>query len=433
MASAREALTLQGLFGRAETPEILTKFLKEDLGLKNIADLISYTAKKTYEEEWKEIVAGAFPVRAPVAARDAVEATEDASAQPAVRADPGFTTADQRLLIGRMRTTARMAFTVEDDAAEDKAAARKEQYEADMEKPLDGETRARYKRQWGTRHGWEPVPSMKGAPKLRNRVVREWQTLSMTNHTVEKAISTLQAKRPIEPERLPVGPAGASAALIYERERPQTRTVNTVLEYIAALRLLVGVYAYCGTDIVPSHVTPGSTVEFFGWEVALGYADNALQKVLEVAIAESAKLGWLRRRDERTRAKMAHHINQGMPGGEALTLAWNENLYFWDMEDRVMLGETRDEAAAKPPRRARSRSKPRAASGSNSGRHAMDGVRLSRTDNKKRRLCPAYNSKKGCKSPCSFGFIHACNVVKPNGKVCEGKDHIALTCPNRWG
>ena len=88
-----------------------------------------------------------------------------------------------------------------------------------------------------------------------------------------------------------------------------------------------------------------------------------MQKVLEVAIAESAKLGWLRRRDDRTRAKMAHHINQGMPGGEALQLAWNENLYLWDMEDRVMLVETRDEAAAKPPRRARSRSNPRAASG----------------------------------------------------------------------
>ena len=141
MASAREALTLEGLFGRAETPEILIKFLKEDLKLKNIADLIGYTAKKSYEEEWKELVAGAFPVREPRAARDAVEATEAAAAQPAVQAVPGFSMADQRLLIGRMRTTARMAFTVEDDAAEEKAAARKEQYEADMEKPLDGEAR----------------------------------------------------------------------------------------------------------------------------------------------------------------------------------------------------------------------------------------------------------------------------------------------------
>ena len=46
MAAAREALTLEGLFGRAETPEILIKFLKEDLKLKNIADLIGYTAKE---------------------------------------------------------------------------------------------------------------------------------------------------------------------------------------------------------------------------------------------------------------------------------------------------------------------------------------------------------------------------------------------------
>ena len=173
MAAAREALTLEGLFGRAETPEVLVKFLKEDIQLKTIADLIGYAAKKTYEEEWKEIVAGAFPVRLPVAARVAVEATEGVAAQPAVQAVPGFTIADQRLLIGRMRSTVRVAYTVEDDAAEDKAAARKEQYEADMEKPLDGETRARYKRQWTTRHGWEPVPSMRGAPKLRNRVVRE--------------------------------------------------------------------------------------------------------------------------------------------------------------------------------------------------------------------------------------------------------------------
>ena len=89
MASAREALTLDGLFGRAETPEILIKFLKEDLKLKSIADLVSYTAKKSYEDEWKELVAGAFPVRAPVSARDAVEATEDASAPPERLGSPG--------------------------------------------------------------------------------------------------------------------------------------------------------------------------------------------------------------------------------------------------------------------------------------------------------------------------------------------------------
>ena len=228
MALTRESsLTLQGLLDKAETPEVLQRFLREDLKLNNVSDLISYIAKNTYEGEWKDIVAGAFPIRAPRAAVAAVPATESAPAQAAVNADAGFTIAEQRLLISRMRTTHHIALTVEEDAAEDKAAARKEQYEADMEKPLDGETRARYKKQWARRHGWDPVPSMKSAPKLRNRVVREWANHAMTPHTVEKCVSSLQAKRPIEPERLPVGPAGAEAALIYERERPQTRTIGS--------------------------------------------------------------------------------------------------------------------------------------------------------------------------------------------------------------
>ena len=51
-----------------------------DLQLKSIADLISYVAKKTYEEEWKDIVAGAFPSRAPRAAADAIEAIESTPA-----------------------------------------------------------------------------------------------------------------------------------------------------------------------------------------------------------------------------------------------------------------------------------------------------------------------------------------------------------------
>ena len=151
-----------------------------------------------------------------------------------------------------------------------------------------------------------------------------------------------------------------------------------------------------------------------------------------MAIAESYKLGWLRRRDERTRAKMAHHINQGMPGGEALQLAWNENLYLWDMEDRTMLQETRDEAAA-APKRGRSRSKPRTASGPKGGpAKNPQNVRHSAFDNtKKRKICGTYNGKRGCNSPCPNGLLHVCNVIKPDGKVCEARNHTAWRCPHR--
>ena len=107
----------------------------------------------------------------------------------------------------------------------------------------------------------------------------------------------------------------------------------------------MGTYAYCGTDIVESSESPGTMVEYFPWEVAHGYADDALHKCLEVNIPEHTKLRWLRLRDERTRAQMSHLINQGIPGGEALRTAWKAQAHLWDMEDKVVAAETREEAS----------------------------------------------------------------------------------------
>ena len=139
--------TLNDIFDKANTPKVLRDFILTDLQLDSIADLIGYVAQSSYETEWKDIIVGAFPVRAATESKEAVLAAEGVLAQPAVEASPGFLDRDQRLLISRMRTTHRMALDVEKEDAEDKAAAKKEQYEADMEKPLDPETRLRLKRQ----------------------------------------------------------------------------------------------------------------------------------------------------------------------------------------------------------------------------------------------------------------------------------------------
>ena len=162
---------------------------------------------------------------------------------------------------------------------------------------------------------------MKAAPKFRNRVTRELRNGCVTNHPVEKAVTLLQAKRPVEPERLPVVPGlTGDSALVYEHTKPQTRHVSTLLEYFAALRLIMGTYAYCGSHVVVSRKT-GNKVKFFTWGATLGYADTALHKVLEIAIPEHAKLAWIRKRDERTRGEMAHLINDGASGDEALAEA----------------------------------------------------------------------------------------------------------------
>ena len=240
---------------------MLIDFIAE-LQIENIADLIGYVEQEHFEREWREIIEGRFPVVAPVPFQPGIEAAEGVAARPAVEAVAGFESSAQRILVSRMRSTYRKALGAEKDEMENKALAKKEALEADMEKPIDGETRTRLRTSWSTRHGWEPVASIKGAPKLRNRVVREFAGKCMTNHVVEKAVTALQAKHPVEPERLPVGPPGATATLLVERERPQTRVVSTLLAYFAALRVLLGTYAYCGTHKVESQEKPGAQVEF---------------------------------------------------------------------------------------------------------------------------------------------------------------------------
>ena len=252
--------TLQAVFEKAGTPQDLQIYLTDTLKLASISDLVGYTEREHYEREWRELIVGVFPVVAAREARAAVPASEGVAAQLGEPAVSGFTAAEQRLLVSRMRTTYRIAMGAEHDEEEEKKAAKQDAYQADMEKPLDPETRKRLRKQWQDLHAWQPVASMKAAPKLRNRVVREFLGKCVTNHTVEKCVTSLQAKRPVEPERLPIGPTNADAALIYEREKPQTRTVATLLDYLSCLRLLMGTYAYCGSHWVDSKVEKGTKV-----------------------------------------------------------------------------------------------------------------------------------------------------------------------------
>ena len=238
---------MQAVFEKADTPDNLKQWLQEVLEIGRIADLVSYVQKSSYESEWLDLVRGAFPVVEAREAQEATPASEGVAAQPAQPAVEGFSEHKQRMLVSRMRQTYKVALSVEQEQEEDVKAAKQDTYNADMEQPLDPETRKRLKTSWSGMHVWNPVPSMKAGPKFRNRVVREFLGSCVTNHPVEKAVNSLQVKRPVEPERLPIGPASAVATLIYEREKPQTRTVSTLLEYFSCLRLIMGTYAYCGT------------------------------------------------------------------------------------------------------------------------------------------------------------------------------------------
>ena len=138
-----------------------------------------------------------------------------------------------------------------------------------------------------------------------------------------------------EKAKIAVGGDGDSQ-LIWETAKPQKRVIRTPLEYAAALRLLMGTYAFCGTHMVESKAKPGNWVQMMPWGDALAYADEVTEKVIKVDLPESAKLSWMRARDEQTRADMATLINEEWPAVEALEKAREQQAHYWRMEDRTV-------------------------------------------------------------------------------------------------
>ena len=62
---------------------------------------------------------------------------------------------------------------------------------------------------------------------------------------------------------------------------------------------------------------------------------------------------------------------------------------------------------------------------------------MSQKDSSGRQVCGAFNSKRGCtkkEASCPKRQRHTCNVIAPDGKVCEGRydnpNHSAFSCPH---
>ena len=111
----------------------------------------------------------------------------------------------------------------------------------------------------------------------------------MTLHHVEKAVTLQDTKCPQEKAKIPMGGDGANQ-LFWETAKPQKRVIRTTLEYVAALRLLTGTYAFCGTHVVPSKQKPGQMVRMMPWETALAYVDEVTERVIKSELPEASRL-----------------------------------------------------------------------------------------------------------------------------------------------
>ena len=174
----------------------------------------------------------------------------------------------------------------------------------------------------------------------------------------------------------------------------------------------------------------------------MAYVDEVTEKVIKVDLPESAKLSWMRARDEQTRADMATLINEEWPAGEALDKAREQQAHYWRMEDRTVATppppELRQDDVRPAKRRYDSEWQPsnRGNKGGN-GRGKGDGkkpkliqeaLKVMSTDGYGGKFCGAFNSARGCvrdERRCPQQGKHRCNVQLWKGKACGSTEHGA--------
>ena len=395
----------------------VTKYLTEACAVKNTTDLLMYFSKATYEAEIKEVIAGKFVIA------------------------EGLPVELQRLYISRTRAAFKLAIDTDNkvQAEANKPPPPQDADHPDLERPLDAATIEKLDAGWTELHKWKFISHMRPAPQFRDRVFRQLRTMGAKLIPVEKAKSMEETRIASEPIELPIGESGSDGAkLIYQTAHKTSRQIHNSLEYVTALRVVMNTYAYCGSHKVTAKDDESKTIVFFPWEVALGYVDEVTMAILAMTLhTEADKVVWVRRRDEQVRSEMVALINDGFSGGEALKTAWTKFAHMWIMRDTAGVatssaddhqdqrGQVRGRDGPTGKGKGKEDKRPRQQAPDYAGQ-----VKTGTKDRYGRKFCGAYNAKKGCsrhEKDCPQRGKHLCNVVMPNGDLCQSSRHIAST------
>ena len=407
----------------ADAQQEMRDYFVKTCGIRTATDFLGYFAAGAFEAEIAEVVKSKFPVK---------EAAENV---------PAFTAETQRLYVARARAAFRLATQVKDRVVAESSKP-KEEVHPDLERPLDNQTIQELEKTWKDLSNPKFINELRPAPAFRNRVFRELKTLNNKLIPVEKAKSQDDDKYKHEPTDVPVGgvmPDGTR--LVLEHTRRSHRIVGSCLEYVAALRLIMGTYAFCGSHMVQSTGEAllrdaARQVRFFTWAAMLRYCDEVMLYAVGAPVnSETERLSWIRRRDEMIRTEMAALMNEGIPGDEALATSCSKFHHMWIMRDQMTVAPPVVQQLAimdYNPGAKRDREEPKGGKGKGKGKdkdkrpRTDNGPRLASTHNSQK-LCGAFNSKRGCpnEKSCPQRARHVCSVILPNGSVCLRTDHGA--------
>jgi hypothetical protein len=322
----------------------------------------------------------------------------------------------------------------------------------DWEVPLGDDLAEEMALAWTQRYGTVIEHLLFPGDSLTNRTHREFRRWSMTVTEVTKMRSNLMEQTPTPCERHPLSDTLDITSKAMADYRP-----GDVLGYYWGLRVLANAWGRCGNYMVPSAEKENTTVLMMPWDQALNYADRALRVTMATGMPWSEQLPWLERKDRLTRSIMAGFVRERWPAGEALRKALIDTASDWSYvrssevisthQARMGLDTGLHFQNTTPFQKGKggkatgiSTRVPRSRKGGNGkgGNGSAKGggkakfnsgaAKVASTQpGSGKKICGAFNSKKGCRSGqkgCPNWGEHVCGVME-NGRMCGATNHGA--------
>jgi hypothetical protein len=348
--------------------------------------------------------------------------------------------AQLRVHYSRLKSVWELANAVRDNIGKDlpsTAQAVPVREEMDWELPLTTSERDEMDKEWKKRYEIVVAHQLFPGEALRNRVWREFRKWTMTTTEIGKMKSTVMEHAPRVVYETPI-----SDLLSLTSRTSADYSPTDVVGYYWGLRVLAYAWGQAGNYMVDSKKNPGTQVLMMPWADALNYADRFLQVAMSSGLHQREVLHWAQTKDRLTRSMMAGHVRERWPAGEALEKALVDTASDWstikgqqvlgvhnavaELGDLRHTGGSSKGGGKRQRSRSRGRDQDRPAKGDRKGGDQRKVGNVANMTKDKKRLCGAFNSKKGCKQhagKCPNG-MHACGyITSADGRVCMQQGH----------
>ena len=317
-----------------------------------------------------------------------------------------------------------------------------------MEAELDERVVTKMKTDWVARYNFVVDDHLRPVPALVAKIRREFEKFEPTAIPVWKWLAKNH-----EEEDLKTAERQVAHRVKLVEDIPRGFDPKTLLQYQWGMLTLANAMAFAGNYEVNSFKKHGERVLMMPWDVATNYVYSRIRITTDpkVGLPPDQQLPWLIKNDLITRKMMCSLVrNEKYPAGEALMEAVKECKNEWTVvrgghivgvhEGLCDTSALSYQASVLPflggplmTPGGGSRDRERSARGGDKGAGKGKGPRTFTIGSQRlqlngRKLCGAYNSKRGCKGKgkgqCPQHAEHRCAyVIDEEGNVCDQSNH----------